>query len=297
MVVAALVLATVLPLGIVAAVSVWQTWERQIANVERQNLTTVRAIAVAIDQEVENTSAALDVLGTLHALDAPDLTAFDNLARRMIVRRPDWAAIVLADPAGVVLGLTSTDGLHDAGPLAREWAPAAVQAKRPIVSRLFEVPDVRGHFVAIAVPIVRSGRVTLVVGARVHAEALSAILREQHAPSEGIVAVVDSANRIMARTGQQEGYIGTAVTSAFLDISSRLGEATLRTETREGVPVYSAFTRSPRTGLTVGLALPREQVDGPVRGILWSLLAVWVGFMVLAGGVALRLGQAIVRAM
>ena len=93
--VAALVLATVLPLGLAAALGVRRAWRRQIATVERQSVETVRAISVAIDQEVETTTAALDFLGALHALDGPDLQAFDNLAQRLIVRRPDWSAIVL----------------------------------------------------------------------------------------------------------------------------------------------------------------------------------------------------------
>ena len=47
-VVAALVLATVLPLGLAAALGVRRAWRRQIATVERQNVETVRAISVAM---------------------------------------------------------------------------------------------------------------------------------------------------------------------------------------------------------------------------------------------------------
>ena len=296
-VVASLFLATVLPLGLVAAFGVGATWRRQLANIERQNVATVRAISVAIDQEVANSGAALDVLATLDALDSPDLAAFDSLARRLLVKRPDWSAILLADSAGRVLDVTPPDTLHDAAPLARTWAPAVISAKHTIVSPLFELPDIPGHFLTVAVPVVRDGRAVLALGARLRSDAFSAILRRQEKLPEGIVAVIDSANRFMARTGQEEDYVGTSVTSAFVDIMSRTSEAAWQTETREGVPVYSAFSRSPRTGLTVALALPREQVDGPVRRILWQLLAFWIVFIALAGGVALRLGRSVVRAM
>ncbi len=296
-VVAALVLATVLPLGLAAALGVRRAWRRQIATVERQNVETVRAISVAIDQEVETTTAALDFLGALHALDGPDLQAFDNLAQRLIVRRPDWSAIVLTDPRGRLLATTPARDLQDAAFRASEWAPAVVSANHFVVSPLFQMPGLPGHFVVIALPVVRDAKVTLVLGALVRADAFSAILRRQQTPPEGLVALVDSANNIVARSRQEDSYVGTPVTSAFLDIAARTNEAAWQTETREGVPVYSAFSRSPRTGLTVGLALPREQVDGPFARILWYLSAIWLGFMALAGGVALVLGQTIVRAM
>src|SRR5471032_3152339 len=105
-IVAALVLSIVAPLGVLSALSIQRAWRRQLANVDRQNVATVRAISVAIDQEIENTTAALDVLGALHALDAPDLAAFDSLANRLIVRRPDWSSIILSDPTGRLLAVT-----------------------------------------------------------------------------------------------------------------------------------------------------------------------------------------------
>jgi len=296
-VVAALVLATVLPLGLAAALGLRRAWRRQITTVERQNVETVRAISVAMDQEVETTTAALDFLGALHALDGPDLQAFDSLAQRLIVRRTDWSAIVLTDPRGRLLATTPARDLHDAAFRASVWAPAVAAANRSVVSPTFQMPGLPGHFVVIAIPVVRDAKVTLVLGALVRADAFSAILRRQQTPPEGLVALIDSANNIVARSRQEESYVGTPVTGAFREISSRTNEAAWQTETREGVPVYSAFSRSPRTGLTVGLALPRDQVDGPFARILLYLTAIWFGFMALAGGVALFLGQTIVRAM
>lgn len=296
-VVAGLVLATVLPLGLVAVLGVRRAWWRQITTVERQNVETVRAISVAMDQEVTTTTAALDLLGALHALDVPDLTAFDSLARRLIVRRPDWSAIVLTDAGGRLLATTPARDLDDAAFRSADWAPAVVSANHPVVSPLFEMPGLPGHFVIVAIPVIRESKVTLVLGALVRADAFSEILRRQQTPPDGVVALVDSANRIVARSRQEDSYVGTAATSAFLDIAARTNEAAWQTETREGVPVYSAFSRSPRTGLTVGLALPRDQVDGPVARILWYLTAIWIGFMALAGGLALILGQTLVRAM
>ena len=47
-VVAALVLAVVAPLTILGAIGIERTWRRQLANLNRQNIATVRAISVAV---------------------------------------------------------------------------------------------------------------------------------------------------------------------------------------------------------------------------------------------------------
>src|SRR5262245_25524951 len=161
-VVAALVLAIVAPLGVVAGLSLQRTWRRQLANLDRQNIATARAISVAVDREIENTASALDVLGELHALDLPDLPAFENLAARLLPYQSAWSAVILTDTNGRVL-----DGVPDkldGGVLSGSipWARAVVATKSPRVSNLFSLPGEPGHFLMIAVPVMRQGTVTFV---------------------------------------------------------------------------------------------------------------------------------------
>jgi signal transduction histidine kinase/ActR/RegA family two-component response regulator len=296
-IVVALTLSIVLPLGVLSVVSIQRTWRRQLANVDRQNIATARAISVAVDTQIETTTAALDVFGALHALDVPDLAAFDSLARRLIVRQPDWSALLLADLKGRVIGVAPEGDLDAAGSFATGWAQAVGATQKPVVSKLFEVPGLAGHFVMIAVPIVRDGKVRLALGARVRSDSLGAVLRQQQAPPNGAVSLVDSGYRTVARTKQEETYVGITVNRAFIDLLSRIPEGSWTTDTRDGTPVYAAFSRSALTGMTVGLALPREEVDGPIRRILWILAGAWVVILGLGTAIGLAFGQVIVRAM
>ena len=137
----------------------------------------------------------------------------------------------------------------------------------------------------------------MALGARVRADAFGALLRQQQAPPNGVVALVDPAYRIIARSKQEEGFVGTRAPDSFIDIASRMSEGSWTTELRDGVPVYSSFSRSALTGLTVGLGLPREEVDGPIRRLLWVLAAVWTAILAAGAGVGLLFGRAIVKAM
>ncbi len=290
-------LSIVAPLGVVSVISIQRTWRRQLANVDRQNVATARAVSVAIDTQVETTTTALDVFGALHALDVPDVPAFESLARRLIVRQPDWSALLLANQQGRVLAVVPQADVTEAAALATGWAERVIATKKPVVSPLFTMPGVHGHFVMIAVPVVRDGEVSLALGARVRSDAFSAILRQQRTPPNGTVALVDANNQIVARNTQEESFVGTPATAAFVDVARRMGEGSWRTRARDGQPVYAAFSRSTHTGFTAGIALPQKDVDEPIFRILWILAGAWFVILAVGAGLGLALGQVIVRAM
>ena len=296
-IVAALVLAIVAPLGVLAAVSFQRAWHRQLANVDRQNVATVRAISVAIDQQVERTTSALDVLGELHALDMPELPAFESLATRLLPYQTYWSGILLAEPSGEVI-----DGIpdrEDGGATVNgiRWARAAAQAKQTTVSNMIRLPGSDRTEVIIAVPVVRNGRITLVLGARVSTSALGETLHRQQTPADGAVALIGHDYRIIARSRDEQSFVGMQANSDLMAAARRSSEGSVRLVARDGRPNYGAFSRSPRTGLIVALGLPAEQVVGPIRRILSMLVAAWAVVLALGAGVGLLLGGVIVRAL
>ncbi|MBW8866015.1 MAG: response regulator [Acidobacteria bacterium] len=296
-VVVALTLSIVAPLGVLSALSLQRAWTRQRANVDRQNMATARAISVAIDTEVEKTTAALEVFGALHALDVPDLAAFDSLARRLIVRQRDWSSIILADASDRVLAAFpdgDTDVSHSP---AAGWARTVITTGHPLVSKLFSLADIPGYFVMVAVPVSRDGHTRLALGARVRSDSLSAILRAQQGPPNVVVALVDTANRIVARSARENAYVASEARPPLMAVAAGKMEGSWETVSREGVPTYAAFSRSAKNGLLVAIAEPRDEVDGPVRRLLWLLAGVWVVILAAGAGLGLALGQVIVRAM
>src|SRR3954471_7593701 len=297
-VVVALTLSIVAPLGVLSALSLQRAWTRQRANVDRQNMATARAISVAIDTEVETTTAALEVFAALHALDVPDLAAFDSLARRLIVRQHDWSSIILADGDDHVLAAFPDGDTDVGGSAAAGWARTVITTGQPMVSNLFKVADVRrGYFVMVAVPVSRDGHTRLALGARVRSDSLSAILRAQQGPPNVVVALVDTANRIVARSARENAYVASEARPPLMAVAAGKMEGSWETVSREGVPTYAAFARSAKNGLLVAIAEPRDEVDGPVRRLLWLLAGVWVVILAAGAGLGLALGQVIVRAM
>ena len=97
-------------------------------------------LAAAIDTELRSTISALNALATTPTLDSGDLAGFRDRAQRVLDREGDWAAVVLADPAGTVL-VDTREGSASLPPLTEhESFDRVVQTGSPAVGRL-----VRSH--------------------------------------------------------------------------------------------------------------------------------------------------------
>jgi signal transduction histidine kinase len=295
--VAAAVLAIVTPLGVLAPLSVQRQWRRQLASVDRQHVATVRAISIAIDQHVDRTAAALDVLGELHALDSPDYAAFEDLAARILPYQSRWSSILLADVNGNLLDAVPDRQDAEARVDGQPWARATAAKKAPTVSNLFSLPGQSSHYLIVATPVIRQGKVTFVLGARVDTRGFGEILRQQDTPTNGVAAIIDADHRIIARNSDEDEYVGTPATQAFIDESGKAETRAWRTTLRDGRPIYAAFTRSARTGLRVGLGLASEEVDGPIRRILIYFALAWAAILLLGAALGYAMGQVVVRAL
>src|SRR5262249_44430768 len=143
---------------------------------------------------------------------------------------------------------------------AAGWAHTAITTG-PLVSNLFTLANVPGsYFVMIAVPVIRDGEARLALGARVRSDSLSAIVRAPQVPPNVAVALVDSSNRIVARSALEHAYVGTQARQSLVSIATGRMEGSWETVSREGVPTYAAFSRSAKNGLLVAIAEPRDDV-------------------------------------
>lgn len=292
-----LVLTTLIPLGLFAALLIGRLWTQQRATVERQNVETARAISLAIDQKVEIDSNALRVAAALELFDSPDAAGLERLARRLLPVRPGWYAIVLADVRGRVFFDSAGRGDAAARLGDGEWISAVIATRKPAVSNLVRDPVANGHFFLISVPVFENGTLRYVLAAQVRSQSLSEILRSQSASSGAIVSVIDRVPRLMARSRNEAEYIGTPATSRFIEATARMSEGSFEGQTLEGVRSYASISRSRVTGWTVGVGMPATAIDTPIWRTIGELALVAI--VMLAAGItsALILGRALVGAL
>ncbi len=289
-----LVLVTTIPIAVFAAWLIARSSAQQEALIDRQNIEQARAIIVAVDQEFEDVIASLTVLGLLDAIDAPDKAPFTAIAARVIPTHANWQSIRLVDRSLQVV--SDTSGASPPAPLVdRAWATDVFRTGQPAVSPLMQDPADGRWIVTVGVPVVRNGQLKYVLSARLYAEAFSKILKRQTVAPDGVVTLLDADPKIVARTLNEDKYIGHRPTDDFIRRSLDAPEGSWRSVTLEGMGAYAAWSRSELTRWTIGIGMPAEPIARPVRRSFTALLAAALGMCGAALILALILGRDIVR--
>jgi signal transduction histidine kinase/CheY-like chemotaxis protein len=270
----------------------------QLDRIDRQNVEMARAVSIAIDQEVRNTTTALRLVAGMELFDDDAVSGFEELARRVIATQPAWNAMLLADAEGQTLVNTTAVGTEDPTQVNAEWPRLVLATGEPGVSNIIDHPGVPGHFVVVSVPVTGDGRVRYVLGAQLQTEAFTNILLQQNAPPNGVITLLDRTKHVLARTRNQERYLGGFPSRGFLDAANRMTQGAWREEDLlEGTRAYAALSTSETTGWTVGVGLPASEVDPPIQRNLWIVVGVSIAVLGAAGGLALWFARAFDRSI
>ena len=293
----ALVAAGVLPLAALAAVGLLVLFEQQREAAQRRTLEITRAIATAVDGELEHSRSALQVLAASSALQRNDLATFYEAAQRTLAAQPRWYNLVVADTDGKIV-LNASDPL--AQPPARmrdrESFDAVLRTGRPQLSRL--ITGRYGKAIALRIPVVQGGRIRYVLSAILKPESIAQIVSRQRAEENSLISVFDSAGQRIARSRDHDRLIGTRGTPSLEKLlSERHDEGIGDSQTLEGKVVFTAYTRLADSGWTVVMGIPKAELVSPaIRSVV--LLGAAIALSLLLGlGAAFLLARRISRSM
>ena len=263
-----LILATVLPLVGLASFAMIRTVDGERARIQRDVGDRVENLLAAVDRQIASIQAELQVLAVSPSLQSGDFAAFDRQMREALKIR--GTSIVLHDtkaqqllstnrPFGEPLPRATNSEMHD----------RVVETGKPQISDLIIGAVLRRPILTVGVPVFRDGKVAYVLAMGLGPEILSALLDEQNLPRGWNARIFDRNCLIVAHNNGLGRLIGQPATPALRAQISKGSEGWFPGVTRDGVPVYSAFRRSPISGWTVAIGLPREFVDSPLRRTQW----------------------------
>jgi diguanylate cyclase (GGDEF)-like protein len=282
-----LIAACVLPAALFAVMLIARAYlDGRAALIERAQALT-RSVLQDVDDQVRSATAALQVLASSPHLASGDLAAFHAQALQVLPYQPG-INFVLSDLAG----LQKVNTLRGFGvALPPHGNPrlqqAVIASGRPAVSDLFIGGVTRRPLVAVEVPVVVQGRVAYTLAMGFPPDRFTAVLRRLQPEPDWVTVVFDRSGTTLARSHHAERYVGHKASPALTAAAASANQGVVETDAVEGVPVLSAFARSPLTGWTVAVGVPRQA--------LLARLERWIAL--LAGAMAVTLAMALAVAI
>lgn len=288
---ALLVAGTVLPLIVFAAVLVFDDYERDRKDASVRVIETVRSIRLVLDAEVERMTGGLQVLALTNTLRDGDFDAFRRMSSGFLEQYGKDGILLVADREGRQLFSSTTPDTASLPPRNdREIAAKVFATRTPQYSNLFLGSTDKRPTVTVEVPVLRDGEVIYDISFSPPIEIFQSILEKQRPGDDWTISIFDGDGISFARVPAPKETIGKPASSLLYPEMSHQTEATLQTVSPEGVPLITAFARSPLTGWSVAAGVAQDSLVGP----LWHKLAITsaLGALLLLTGLAFAVRMA-----
>jgi signal transduction histidine kinase len=290
-----LILAVVLPLLAFSAFLVLRSARHEQEIMASTVRERTQAVATAIDQELGLLRARLFVIASSRYLQDGDLAGFHAQASE--IAREQGLNIVLSDPTGQEMVNTRLP-FGDALPVtaALDAVRRVVATGQPDISDL-TIGAVSGKpVIAVSVPVLRSDRVAYVLSLNVVSR-LPKVLTQLVLPPDWIVAVADRKGVTIARSRDAERYVGQIIRSEIIEHYQAANDGWFPITSRDGIPVYNAFTHVKTAGWTIGVGIPDDILFAPVRRSTLMLMGVGVMAVLIAVVLASAIGRRIAQSI
>jgi len=257
-----LVIGCVLPATLGSVFLFTISYQQQRAILERNTITTARALMQAIDAELFGAQSALQVLAASDRLASGDLGGFYLQASEAL---PNIGGNYIA-----IIDSTGQQRLNTLKPFGDPLPQLPPSAKmrrvfanaKPAISDFLVAADVGQSAITLEVPVFSDGKVIYSLAMGIFGDRLGDILRRQNLPPDWITAILDGRGTIAARTHSPERFVGGMGSAGFLVSSAKRAEGITEADSLEGTPVLSAYNRSPRSGWAVAIGIPRTSLTG-----------------------------------
>ncbi|MFC4933092.1 bifunctional diguanylate cyclase/phosphodiesterase [Massilia sp. GCM10023247] len=288
----ALVLACLLPGILGVAFLVLSDYGEEQRRLREANIEAASRLGQAVDEHLLHAGALAQSLAGTAQAGAGSLPALPQEAVRAGSR------VVLYKLDGERMFAKSSSG--------GGWVQAtagAEAARRVLTDGQGAISDVGPDPVSgrpalgIQVPVLREGKVAYALALVLPAAQLSSILLQENYPVGWLLTLLDRHGSIAGRSRDAGKFVGAA---PDLDLHAAIvhsDSGALDAVSRDRVLHFMAFWRSPRTGFTTVIGVPKAQLVKPLRNKLIALSAAAAGLfaigLLLARAMARRIASSI----
>ena len=243
------------------------------------------SISANIDATIKGIEIGLLTLSHSPSLQKVDLPAFQQQAEQTLRHFGIAQNIYLMTPDGRQLINTSLPyGTRLPATSNLDLLRRVVQQRSLVVSDVYLGSITRAPLVAVVVPVFADGKVAYVLGASITPTGMSQVLVNSQPPTDWIISAHDSKTTFLARTRNLASLVGKPASDDMQAAMAIRPAGTLEGDTREGIPVFAAYTQSKFTGWTVSVGIPKAKLltnlnNVILAAILLTAAAVAIGAM------------------
>lgn len=271
-----LVVVCVIPAAIVSTLLAFSTYKLQRQNVEQQTTLVAQAVLSDLEREIAAIESALKILATSEELASADFKSFHQRARDALSPGIVYNYILTdvqgrqvlntLQPYGAALPTTGTPPQ-----LARVFS-----SKVPVLTDMFIGPVTRKPALAMGVPVGAGDTVAYSLNVGLEPRRIGDIVARHPLPEGWLVAVLDSAGTIVARSRDADRFVGQQAVPELREAIQTMGSGRMEGVTKENLPVVTAFMTSSGLKWSVVVGAPKSVLD---REIYTQLLGVGLAIM------------------
>ncbi|HEX8784935.1 MAG TPA: PAS domain-containing protein, partial [Telluria sp.] len=272
--------------------------QRERGHIAKDAVMIARALAAAVDRDLDNGATAARALANQASLATGDLATFQSTARRLL--RPEFpvSGFVLSGADGHAL----LDARHPYGapipPNGNEDDVRAVFASGDeVTSGLHRGDPGQPWVISITLPVWRGGKVAYALTVELRPRRLTELLTTQQLPAHWNARVYDNHLRLVARSGELDRGIGNVIHADLAQALTHTHDGLVMLSGRDQRQMYVAYARTPEHGWTVTIGYPyhaaREILGADPVATLTGIAAM----LALSLGLAWRIGGDIARSV
>jgi len=266
----------VVPLAALSGFLLYHVAAKDRHELENHMVQIAAGLAADVDRELGRRITILQTLATSPLLEAGNVAGFHAQASAALSR--DGSGIFLIEPLTLQQIVNTYVAFGTQLPTygAPETAHLAVGTRSAQISNFFIGRVTKRPVFDIVIPVLRDGEVRYVLAMGLEPVMLQSILTSPKVPRDWVVSVADRNGTVLARSRDQEKFLGSTLPTT---LSAQPSRTTAEALTLEGGRVLRATARSELSGWQIAVNFPLGGAQAGLRTNLmllgaWSLVAV-----------------------
>ncbi len=293
-----LVLVCVLPGVALCSYLLYANYRLEKEKIASQTEVLAGQILVELDRELVAMESGLHVLATAEALKNGELQRFHQMARAAMESQTAYNYVLIDRQGRQLINTLRPYG----GALPKAGNPPQLaeifDSGKTVLTDLFEGPLTGQPIIAMGVPVHdKNGEIIYTLNVGLLPNQLSDFLKRQPLPEGWLAAIVDGSGNIIGRTHEAERFVGKKAVPELRAQLKTSNRGSLSAVSKEGIPVSTAYARSPLWNWSVATGAPKSRIDTEMFRMFAGLVAAALCFIIIGSWLAARITRRVVSSV